>query len=184
MVAILGSAHGLKGEVKLDVRTDVPERRLRPGAVVETVPPEAGPLTITRTRQYKGAWYAMFEEIRDRTTVENLRGISLVVETDEVDDDEPDAWYAHELTGLEVLDTEGWTLGEVTGLEPMPAHDLLVVTEPDGTEVRVPFVKDIVIEVDPEDNCIVVDPPGGLFTDEDADDDADLADEPDDDRAL
>ncbi len=165
-VAKIGAPHGLKGEVRLDVRTDVPERRLAVGTMLETDPQEAGPLTIERTREYKDATYVIFSECRDRTGAEALRGISLVVETDEEEEIEEDAWYSHELVGLEVLDSDGYTLGEVIALEPMPAQDLLVVREPDGIITRVPFVKEIVTEVDIDDGCIVVDAPAGLFSDE------------------
>lgn len=162
-VAIIGAAHGLKGEVRLDVRTDQPERRLTAGSALETEPAEFGPLTVVRTREYKGATYVLFEECVDRTQAERLRGIKLVVETDEDEVIEEDAFYEHELLGLEVLDLEGYTLGEITGLEHFPAQDLLVVREPDGTMSRIPFVKEIVTEVDLDDNCIVVDAPKGLF---------------------
>jgi 16S rRNA processing protein RimM len=174
IVAVIGPAHGLKGEVKLDVRTDIPQRRLAPGAMLETDPPEFGPLTVARTREYKGATFAVFSECTDRNAAEQLRGVALVVETDEDEEIEEDAWYPHELIGLEVLDTDGFTLGEVIGMEPMPAQDLIVVRELDGTVTRVPFVKEIVTEVDPDDHCIVVDPPGGLFA-SDAEEPADPA---------
>ena len=170
-VAIIGAPHGLKGEVRLDVRTDVPERRLAVGTMLETDPQEAGPLTIERSRENKGATNVLFSECRDRTGAEAVRGISLVVETDEEEEIEEDAWYSHELVGLEVLDPDGYTLGEVIALEPMPAQDLLVVREPDGIITRVPFVKEIVTEVDIDDGCIVVDAPAGLFSDEELEDD-------------
>ena len=72
-VAKIGAPHGLKGEVRLDVRTDVPERRLAVGTMLETDPQEAGPLTIERTREYKDATYVIFSECRDRTGAEALR---------------------------------------------------------------------------------------------------------------
>ncbi len=166
VVALIGGAHGLKGEVKLDVRTDIPERRLAVGAMLETDPPEAGPLTITRTREYRGITYAMFAECHDRSGAERLRGVKLTVETDEDEIVEEDAWYEHELVGLEVLDTEGYTLGEIVGLETGRLQDLLVVREPDGIITRVPFVNQIVLEVDLEDECVVMDPPKGLFSED------------------
>ncbi|WP_054952085.1 ribosome maturation factor RimM [Flaviflexus massiliensis] len=165
-VAIIGAAHGLKGEVRLDVRTDLPEKRLRVGTILETEPAEAGPLTIKRHRTYKDSWFVVFEEITDRTAAESLRGVALVIETDEEEDPEDDAWYRHELIGLEALDPDGYTLGAVTGLEHMPGHDLLVVEEPDGKITRVPFVEAIVTEVDPDDNCVVIDAPPGLFSED------------------
>lgn len=116
-VAIIGSARGLKGEVKLNVRTDSPERRLVVGAMYETDPAELLPVTISSVRTYKGSTFVTFAEYADRSGAEALRDTKLVIETDE-DDIEDDAWYPHELIGLEALDPEGYELGEVTGLEP------------------------------------------------------------------
>ena len=138
-VAVIGSPRGLKGEVRLDVRTDQPERRLAPGTMLETDPAEVGPLTLVRARQYKGGTYAVFAECSDRTMAERLRGIRLTVETDEDEYVEDDAWYEHELVGLEALDPEGRTLGRVGGLETGAAQDLLLVREQDGGLVRVPL---------------------------------------------
>ena len=165
-VAILGAPHGLKGEMRLDVRTDSPEVRLAVGKELETDPAEAGPLTVARTREYKGATYALFDECRDRTTAEKLRGVKLVVETDEEDYAEEDAYYPHELIGLEALDPEGYTLGVVAKVEHMPGHDILVVREPDGILARVPFVEQIVTEVDLADGCVIIDAPGGIFSED------------------
>lgn len=165
-VAIISKANGLKGEVKLDVRTDAPERRLAVGTMLETEPADAGPVTIASIREYKGQTFVRFEEYTDRTTAESLRGVKLIVESDE-DESEADAWYPHELIGLEALDPDGYELGEVVGLEPMPGHDLLLIREPDGVVTRVPFVKAIVTEVDLDDNCVIIDAPPGLFSEED-----------------
>lgn len=166
-VAVIGQPHGLKGEVRLDVRTDSPEQRLAVGSVLETDPAEAGPLEVRKTRIYKDTWYVAFEGVTDRTAAESLRGVELIIETDEEEERDAESWYAHELVGLEALDPDGYTLGTVTGLEPMPAQDLLVVEEPDGRITRVPFVKEIVVEVDIDDHCVVIEAPPGLFSDDD-----------------
>ena len=165
-VAIIGRAQGLKGEVRLDLRTDAPELRLAPGTMLETDPADMGPLTVASRREYKGNTYVRFAEYSDRTAAESLRGTKLIVESDE-DEVEPDAWFPHELTGLEALDPDGYELGTVIGLEYLPGHDLLLVREQDGVVTRVPFVKEIVTEVDLEDNCVVIDAPPGLFSLED-----------------
>ena len=162
IVAVVGSAQGLKGEVKLDIRTDSPERRLAVGSMLETDPAELGPVTIAATREYKGMTYARFAEYSDRNGAEALRGAKLVIESDE-DESEEDAWFPHELIGLEALDPDGYELGTVSGLEPGEMQDLLLVTDPTGELVRVPFVKAIVTEVDIDDHCVVIDAPTGLF---------------------
>jgi 16S rRNA processing protein RimM len=63
-------------------------------------------------------------------------------------------------------------VGEVVGLEHLPAQDALVVREPDGTRTLVPFVRAIVPVVDVPGGRVVVDPPRGLLA-------SDPIDEPD-----
>jgi 16S rRNA processing protein RimM len=160
-VATIGRAHGLRGEVALDVRTDAPEERLAVGVALATDPPDAGPLTVVRTREQQGRWYATFAEASDRTAAEALRGVALVVEVDA--SDEEDAWYPHELVGLRAERPDGSLIGEVEGLEHLPAQDALVVRETDGARTLVPFVRAIVPVVDVPAGRVVVDPPAGLL---------------------
>ncbi|GCE75084.1 ribosome maturation factor RimM [Cellulomonas biazotea] len=161
-VARIGRAHGLRGEVALDLRTDAPAERLALGTVLRTEPATAGPLTVVGTRVQQGRWYVTFAEASDRTAAEALTGTTLVVEADEPDDD-ADAWYPHELAGLRAEHVDGRRLGEVVGLEHAPAHDVLVLREADGTRTLVPFVRAIVPVVDVPGGRVVLDPPGGLL---------------------
>lgn len=160
-VAVIGSAHGLRGEVRLDVRTDNPAQRLAPGTVLPT---DAGPLpelTVERIRRDGEKLYARFVEISDRTEAEALRGVRLLVNAD-ASEEEEDAFYPHQLRGLRVEHVDGRELGEVKDLLPGAAQDLLVV-KVTGGEVLVPFVSAIAQEVDLAGGRIVLDPPGGMF---------------------
>lgn len=165
-VARIGRAHGLRGEVALDVRTDAPDERLAVGSVLATDPPSAGPLTIARTRVQHGRWIVTFDEARDRTAAEALNGVQLVVDAD--DEGDEDAWYPHELAGLRAEGTDGRLLGEVVGLEHAPAHDVLVLRETGGQRTLVPFVRAIVPVVDVPGGRVVLDPPGGLLASDSA----------------
>jgi 16S rRNA processing protein RimM len=164
-VARVSKAHGLKGEVALELRTDDPETRLAVGERLETVPAAVGPLTVTHSREYQGRWLVTFAEIADRTAAEELRGTELVVEEDA--SDEEDAWYPHELEGLRVELTDGTVVGKVVTLEYQPAHESLLIEEslPDGGTARtlVPFVLAIVPVVDVAGGRVVLTPPGGLL---------------------
>ncbi|GIG38121.1 ribosome maturation factor RimM [Cellulomonas pakistanensis] len=164
-VARIGRAHGLRGEVSLDLRTDEPAARLATGAVLATEPAERGPLTVARTREQQGRWYVTFAEAADRTAAESLRGVELVVEVaeDAATADDEDAWYPHELAGLRAEHVDGRVVGEILGLEHHPAHDVLVLREPDGARTLVPFVRAIVPVVDVAGGRVVLDPPGGLL---------------------
>jgi 16S rRNA processing protein RimM len=171
-LARIGAPRGLRGDLRLDVRTDSPQDRLAVGTVLRTDPAKAGPLTVTSLRQESGTWYARFAEARDRTAAEALTGVALVGPPSEAEDD---AWYPHELVGLVAVLADGTELGTVAGLEHLPAHDVLVLRERTGERTLVPFVRAIVPVVDVAGGRVVLDPPGGLL--------AQLADdEPDDDE--
>lgn len=173
VVARIGKAHGIRGEVTVEVRTDAPEERFFPGAVLHVVAPK-GPasrglpatLTVDTVRDHNGTLLLTFEEVGDRTYAESMRNVLL--ESDVPDDPgEDDAWYDHQLVGLRVLDPAGAELGTVVAVEHPPAQDLLVVRRPDGAQRLVPFVTAIVPTVDVAAGHVVVDAPKGLLDDED-----------------
>lgn len=175
-VAVIGPAHALKGEVRLEIRTDDPDGRLAPGTALPTEPADRGPLTVSRLRLDGQRWFAAFEEAPDRTAAEALRGTALLVDTDsEEDDEDDDSWYLHELVGLTAVlartsadgtavePEERTVLGEVVDLEEGVAQDRLVIRTEGGEDVAVPLVEEIVPEIDPEAGTVLIDPPGGLF---------------------
>ncbi len=164
-VARIGRAHGLKGEVSVEIHTDIPDERFGAGAVLATEPADAGPLTVVRTRTQASRWYVTFAEVTTREQADAIRGVELVVDAAETEN-EADAWYLHELMGLRVERTDGALVGEVMGLEHPPAHDLLIISETGGTRAAIPFVEAFVPEVDIEGGRVVIDPPHGLLAGE------------------
>lgn len=164
-VARIGKAHGLKGEVSLDVRTDTPQTRLVPGATFETEGGSIGRLTVVKAREQSGRWFVAFAEITDREGAEAARGTELVI--DGAQSDEEGAWYIHELVGLAAERPDGSAVGEVVDLLDMPAHDVLVVREPSGHRAMIPFIQDFVPQVDVAGGRVVVTPPFGLLEGED-----------------
>lgn len=166
-VARIGRAHGLKGELSVELRTDVPDERFIPGAVLDTEPASAGPLTVAAVRQQAGRWYLRFEEITDRTAAENARGTELLVDVDE--DEEDDAWFVGQLVGLTARRPDGTDLGKVVEVLPMPAQDVLVIRQASGFRAMVPMVDAFVPEVNIEDGYITLTPPYGLLEGEEPD---------------
>ena len=189
-VGRLTKAHGLKGGLKLELFTDDPDRRFTPGASFSLQVPEESPwhgkrIRLAELRWYNGHPVGFFEDVADRTTAESLVKAILWIDQDPAEPAEPDAWYDHQLIGLDVV-RDGVVVGVIDRLEHLPAQDLLVVTVGDPStgsgqrpstgsdrrrEVLVPFVRAIVPEVDVEHRRVVVTPPDGLF-EEPVDDDA------------
>lgn len=178
-VGRLARAHGLKGAIKVELFTDDPGRRFVPGARFALQVPTSSKwhgksIELVELRVYNGSPVAFFAGVTDRTEAESLVKAVLWVEQDPTElPSEPDAWYVHQLAGLEVW-RDGARIGRVVRVDPLPAQDMLIV-DVGGTEVMVPFVKAIVPEVDLRAGRIVVTPPAGLFEeleDEQADADA------------
>ncbi|MEY9873799.1 16S rRNA processing protein RimM [Streptacidiphilus sp. MAP12-33] len=164
IVGRIGRAHGIKGDVTVEVRTDEPELRLGPGAVLMTDPSSAGPLTVASGKVHSGRLLLRFEGVHDRNGAEALRGTMLIAEIDPEDTPEdPDEYYDHQLVGLDVVLTDGTLVGELTEVLHLPYQDLLTVLRPDGTEVLVPFVSEFVPEIDLEAQRAVITPPPGLI---------------------
>ncbi|MFJ6371303.1 ribosome maturation factor RimM [Streptomyces virginiae] len=169
VVARIGRAHGIKGEVTVEVRTDEPELRLSPGAVLRTEPATAGPLTIETGRVHSGRLLLRFAGVKDRTGAEALRNILLIAEVDPAElPEEPDEYYDHQLMDLDVVLEDGTEIGRITEISHLPSQDLFIVERPDGTEVMIPFVEEIVAEIDLEEQRCVITPPPGLIDERDA----------------
>ncbi|GAA4898769.1 ribosome maturation factor RimM [Streptomyces coeruleoprunus] len=164
VVARIGRAHGIKGEVTVEVRTDEPELRLAPGAVLATDPASTGPLTIETGRVHSGRLLLRFEGVRDRNAAEALRNTLLIADVDPDErPDEPDEYYDHQLIDLDVVLADGTEVGRITEISHLPSQDLFVVERPDGSEVFVPFVEEIVLDIDLAEQKAVIDPPPGLI---------------------
>ena len=173
VVGRIGKAHGIKGEVSVEPRTDEPERRFADGAVLSTRTPRGiephtadrpTTLTVRRTRWHQSRLLVTFVGVDDRTAAEKLRGLSLVLDLDpdEVPED-PEELYDHQLVGLAVSTTDGEAVGEVSDVIHGASQDLLAVRAADGREVLVPFVSALVPVVDvPGGRLEVADRPGLL----------------------
>jgi len=167
VVGRIGRAHGTKGEVTVEVRTDEPGLRLAPGAQLVTEPESVGPVTVASGRVHSGRLLLRLAGVEDRTAAEALRGVLLLADVDPtaVPDGE-DEWYDRQLVGLAAVLRDGSPLGTVAEVLHLPAHDVLVVRRAGADEVLVPFVHAIVPEVDVAGGRVVVVPPGGLLGDE------------------
>jgi 16S rRNA processing protein RimM len=164
VVGRVGRAHGLRGEVSVDLRTDEPARRFAAGVVVACGAASYPTLTVQRARPHGSRWLVTFAEISDRDAAEALRGAMLTLEVppDERPAD-PSEYYDHQLVGLRAVTTDGDHVGAVQQLVHLPAQDLLSIRRTDGLEVLVPFVAELVPEVDQAAGTLTIAPLAGLL---------------------
>ncbi|GEK78766.1 ribosome maturation factor RimM [Agrococcus baldri] len=181
-VGRLSRAHGLKGAIKIELYTDDPGRRFVPGARFALQVPTSSKwhgksLELVELRVYNGSPVGFFAGVTDRTEAESLVKAVLWIEQDATElSSEPEAWYVHQLAGLDVW-RDGARIGRVVRVDALPAQDMLIV-ETQGNEVMVPFVKAIVPEVDLRAGRITVTPPAGLFEELEPEADAPAAEAP------
>jgi 16S rRNA processing protein RimM len=166
VVGRIGRPHGVRGELTVEVRTDSPELRFAPGSSLSTDPPSAGPLVVDVIRWHSGRLLLTVAGVRDRNAAETLRNVLLVVDVpDDETPEDPEEFYDHQLIGLVAVDAAGTELGKVTDVLHLPSQELLAVATPDAREVLVPFVTEIVPEIDVRGGRLVMTPPVGLFDD-------------------
>jgi 16S rRNA processing protein RimM len=160
LVGKVGRAHGVRGDVLIDVRTDEPDRRFAAGTSFATT---RGPLTVASSRWHGQRLLIRFAEVTGRTAAEELRGVELRISVPaDMRPDDPEEFYDHHLVGLRAESSGGAPLGEVTDVLHLPAQDVLVVRH-DERDVLVPFVFDIVPLVDVDTGrVVIVDVPGLL----------------------
>jgi 16S rRNA processing protein RimM len=166
-VGRLVKAHGLKGGIKLELYTDSPDQRFRSGQVLELQVPETSEwfgktIKVLELRFYNQSPVLFLEGIDSRTKAETLIKAILLIETEaDALPEEPEAWYDHQLVGLKAL-VGNEVVGVVARVDHLPAQDLLAIDTPQG-EVLVPFVRQIVPEVNIHLGQVSLTPPDGLF---------------------
>ena len=154
-------SHGVRGEVVVEPLADDEDVFFAAGEVLHGR--QAGKeqdLTIASVRPHQKRLLVTFEEVADRTAADSLRGMQFFAEPLARDEDS-DEYYDHELIGLKVR-LDGTEIGEVTGVMDTPNRKILEVAY-EGREVLIPFVLDIVPDIDLDEGYLEITPPEGLL---------------------
>ncbi|MET0896703.1 MAG: ribosome maturation factor RimM [Mycobacterium sp.] len=171
VVGRVAKAHGVTGEIVVDVRTDDPDRRFTQGITLRGRASRGGgerTYVIESVREHGGRLLLRLAGIADRDTADELRGTLFLVESDELPPiTEPDEYYDHQLEGLQVRTVDGADVGTVAEVLHTAGGELLSVKTPEGREILVPFVTAIVPRVSLADAVVEIDPPDGLLAIED-----------------
>jgi 16S rRNA processing protein RimM len=160
-------AHGVSGELVVEVRTDDPAARFARGNTLRARKSRDGgeerSYVVAQAREHSGRLLVRLAGVEDRDTADALRGSLFVVDSDDLPPiDEPDTYYDHQLEGLRVRTTTGQDVGVVAEVLHTVAGELLAVRRDSG-EVLVPFVSAIVTSVSLEERLVEIDPPEGLL---------------------
>lgn len=159
-------AHGITGELVVDIRTDDPEQRFAPGTTLRAQQRgEPGRDYVVQAARPHGARLLVrLAGIADRDGADALRGSVFVVDSAALPPiTEPDTYYDHQLEGLAVRTVVGDPIGTVTEVLHTAGGELLAIKRTDGRELLVPFVAAFVPSVSLAHRTVEIDPPDGLL---------------------
>ncbi|CDZ59220.1 ribosome maturation factor RimM [Neorhizobium galegae] len=157
LMATIGAAQGLRGEVRVRTYTADPTALGEYGNLHS----EDGRIfEILEIREAKNIAIVRFRGINDRNAAEALAGLELFIERDNLPDDEleEDEFYYADLEGLEAVDQDGKSYGTVSAVYDFGAGDLLELKGPGRRPALIPFSEAAVLEIDLEGGKIVIDP--------------------------
>jgi len=172
IVGRVRKAHGIRGEVVVEVITDAPDavfasgHRVFAGTASGDVAPSRQELHISTAREFNEGLLVGFTEIADRNASELWRGRYLLLPAEELPPPDDDEVYVHDLVGMRVDLAAGDTLGTVEEIYELPQGLALDIrrAEPRAAEtVMLLYDDNTIASVDKELRIIRVTPPEGLL---------------------
>jgi 16S rRNA processing protein RimM len=163
LVARIGAAHGIKGEVRVASFTADP---MDVAAYSPLTSPDGRVFSVKAARpvgKSPTTLIVRFEDVPDRNAAETLNGIELSVPRSALGETAADEFFHADLIGLAAVTTGGAPLGTVIAVQNYGAGDLIEVAPATGNTILIPFTTAAVPEIDVAAGRVVVDPPPGLI---------------------
>lgn len=157
--------HGVRGEMKLDYWCDSPEFVKQFKAVF--LDPEGNrSVDVLSARPHKNQVLLTLKGVDSVEKAEALRDTVLYIRREDAGLKDG-AWFIAELIGCTAYDADDpekvW--GVITDVYNTGANDIWVIRTPDGRDVHIPAIKDVVLGADVAADKAVIRPLKGLFDD-------------------
>lgn len=153
--------HGVRGEVKVLSDSDFTAERFQPG---QTVHIKNKDLTIERYRTHKNFHLLTFEGITNIKEVEGLKDEDVLQDAESVELTlEEGEFHFSEIIGLTVFTADNKQLGKVTDIFQTGANDVWAVRDENNKEYMIPYIEDVVTDIDLENGKITITPMEGLL---------------------
>ena len=156
MIGIIGAPHGTNGEMRVRIISDFPEHLATLTHVYIGDDPQR-----RRLRSLRGASPTAILRVNgvsSRTEAALYRGMPLYMDIRDAKPLDEGEYYWHQLIDMTVVNAEGETLGVLTSILQTGANDVYVVTRPDETELLLPAIKDVVLDIDVPNKRMVAKP--------------------------
>ncbi|WP_414840128.1 ribosome maturation factor RimM [Carnobacterium sp. TMP28] len=159
------NTQGIKGEVRVISRTDFPEKRYKKGSILLLDQPgnKTIELVVASRRKHKTFDIVSFENHPNINDVEKYRDGILKITEEQMGDLPENEFYLHQIIGLSVQDEKGQELGEITEVLSPGANDVWVIKQLNGKDLLIPYIEDIVLKVDLENELVTIHVMEGLI---------------------
>ncbi len=161
-LGIVSRPHGLKGEVYIILDTDFPEDYTETESVFLLQNGKLVPFFIERIQIRNTEALVKFEEVDDKEAALGIKGLSVHLPLDQLQELESDQFYFHEIIGFQIIDKNVGELGLV-GQVYEAGHQDLIGMDYQEKEVLIPINDDIILTVDREKKTLLVNLPEGLL---------------------
>lgn len=152
------NTHGVRGEVKVISTTDFPDERYAKGSTLYIKPDtkQMEKLIVASHRLHKNFHLLTFEGYHNINEVEKFKGEMLKISEDQLVDLEEDEFYYHEIIGCQVFTEDGTMLGKLKEILSPGANDVWVVQRPGEKDLLLPYIDQVVKEVDVQSKKVIV----------------------------
>ena len=161
------NTHGVRGEVRVISRTDFPEKRYAKGSELGLFMPKSKEpilLVVASHRKHKNFDLLTFENHPNLNDVEKYRDGILKVAEQHLEALGENEFYLHEIMGCIVVNLEDQEIGKVIEVITTGANDVWAVQPEKGKTHYIPYIADVVKEVDIKNKKIVIDVLEGLLS--------------------
>ena len=152
-IARISGPHGLKGKIKIIPFGDSFKRFLRYTHL--TIGKNSSPLEILSAQNRRSFYIIELAGFTHISQVEPLKGETLFIKREQLEEPEEDEYYWRDLLGLKVMDTQGVFLGEIVDIFSTGSNDVYVVDK--SKQYLIPATKDVIMEISLEKGCITID---------------------------
>ncbi len=164
-IAALNKPHGVNGELSVSVDDDIDFKELK--CIIVEMDGIFVPFFVESVRPRGAASVLLkIEGIDNEKDAMKLARHTIYALKDDVDFEDAndgDGFYAEDMVGFKVSDTEAGEIGEITGVNDQTDNILFIVTRPDGTDIFIPVAEEMIVEIDPEAKSCVMNLPQGLL---------------------
>lgn len=165
-VGKVANTHGIRGELKIYPNTDFAEIRFAEGKKLWMINEENGnklEVEIVSSRLQKNMYVVRFKGFSNINEVEKYKGWTLKVSKDDTIELEEDEFYFHEILDCEVFTEEGTKIGKIVDILKPGANDVWVVRPDKGEEVLIPYIHDVVLDINVEEKKVLIHVMEGLL---------------------